>query len=197
VSVPVEMWFDPTCPFTWRTSRWLRELERAGAVSVEWKLMSLGILNEGRDVPERHREGFVRGARFLRALVAAGERGGPEAVGRLYDALGSRLHEQDEGLADDVLIRSVEEVGLDGAVADAAEDEALDRAVRASHDEAQRRVGTETGSPVTAYDAGPAFFGPVVNPVPTGEEAVTLLTAMSSLSKVSAFSEVKRSRNPS
>ena len=41
------------------------------------------------------------------------------------------------------------------------EDEALDAAVRASHDEAQRRVGTESGSPVTAYDAGPAFFGPV------------------------------------
>jgi 2-hydroxychromene-2-carboxylate isomerase len=196
VSVAVEMWFDPTCPFTWRTSRWLRGLEQTGAVSVEWKLMSLGILNEGREVPEQYREGFVRGARFLRALVAAGEQGGTEAVGRLYEALGRRLHEQDEGLADDVLIRSVEEVGLDGAVADAAENEALDDAVRASHDEAQRRVGTETGSPVTAYDGGPAFFGPVVSPVPTGEDAAALLTAMSSLSRVSAFSEIKRSRNP-
>jgi 2-hydroxychromene-2-carboxylate isomerase len=196
VSVAVEMWFDPTCPFTWRTSRWLRELEHAGAVTVEWKVLSLGILNEGRDVPEQYREGMVRGARFLRALVAAGERGGSEAVGRLYDALGTRLHERDEGLADDVLIRSVEEVGLDGAVADAAEDEALDDAVRASHDEAQRRVGTETGSPVTAYDGGAAFFGPVVVPAPTGEDAETLLTAMASLSKVSSFSELKRSRKP-
>jgi 2-hydroxychromene-2-carboxylate isomerase len=196
VSVAVEFWFDPTCPFTWRTSRWARELERAGAVRLEWKVMSLGILNEGQDVPEQKREGFVRGARYLRALAAAGERGGSDAVGRLYDALGTHLHEDGEHLADDVLIRSVEEVGLDGAVADAAEDESLDAAVRASHDEAQRRVGTQTGSPVTAYDGGPAFFGPVVVPAPTGDDARTLLTAMTSLSKVPAFSELKRSRNP-
>jgi predicted DsbA family dithiol-disulfide isomerase len=195
VTVAVEFWFDPTCPFTWRTSRWVRELERTGAVTVEWKVMSLGILNEGREMSEQVREGMVRGGRFLRALVAAGERGGPDAVGRLYDALGAHLHEKGEGLADDVLIRSVEEVGLDGGVADAAEDEARDAAVRASHDEAQRRVGTETGSPVTAYDRGPAFFGPVVVPAPTGDDAAMLLTAMSSLSKVSAFSELKRSRN--
>ena len=195
MSVAVEFWFDPTCPYTWRTSRWARELERAGAVTIEWKVMSLALLNEGRDLPEQHLEGFVRGTRFLRALVAAGERGGSDAVGRLYDALGTHLHEEGEDLADDVLIRSVEEVGLDGAVADAAEDEARDDAVRASHDEAQDRVGEETGSPVTAYDGGPAFFGPVVVPTPTADEASTLLTAMTSLSKVSAFSEAKRSRN--
>ena len=195
MSVAVEFWFDPTCPYTWRTSRWARELERAGAVTIEWKVMSLALLNEGRSLPEQHLEGFVRGTRFLRALVAAGERGGSDAVGRLYDALGTHLHEEGEDLADDVLIRSVEEVGLDGAVADAAEDEARDDAVRASHDEAQDRVGEETGSPVTAYDGGPAFFGPVVVPTPPADEASTLLTAMTSLSKVSAFSEAKRSRN--
>ena len=196
MTVAVEFWFDPTCPFTWRTSRWARELEQAGLARVEWKVMSLGILNEGRDIPEQYREGMVRAARFLRAMVAAGEQGGSDAVGRLYDALGTRLHESDEGLEDDVLIRSVEETGLDGSIADAAEDEARDAAVRASHEEAQRRVGTESGSPVTAYDAGPAFFGPVVAPTPTGDEAATLLEAMTSVSRVSAFSEIKRGRNP-
>ena len=196
MTVAVEFWFDPTCPFTWRTSRWARDLEQAGLATVEWKVMSLGVLNEGKEIPEQYREGMVRGARFLRALTAAGEQGGSDAVGRLYDALGKRLHEGDEGLADDVLVRSVEEVGLPGSVADAADDEGRDAAVRASHDEGQRRVGTESGSPITAYDGGPAFFGPVVVPAPTGDEAETLLTAMASLSKVSAFSEIKRSRNP-
>jgi 2-hydroxychromene-2-carboxylate isomerase len=196
VTVAVEFWFDPTCPFTWRTSRWARDLERAGLATVEWKVMSLGILNEGKDIPEQYREGMVRGARFLRALVAAQEQGGSDAVGRLYDGLGTRLHEQGEGLADDVLIRSVEDAGLDGSVADAAEDAGRDDAVRASHEEGQRRVGSESGSPITAYDGGPAFFGPVVVPAPTGDDAATLLTAMSSLSRVSAFSEIKRSRNP-
>jgi 2-hydroxychromene-2-carboxylate isomerase len=196
VTVAVEFWFDPSCPFTWRTSRWARDLEQAGLATVEWKVMSLGILNEGKEIPEQYREGMVRGARFLRALTAAAEQGGPDAVGRLYDALGTRLHDRDEGLADDVLLRSVEEVGLPGSVADAADDEGRDAAVRASHEEGQRRVGTESGSPITAYDGGPAFFGPVVVPAPAGDEAETLLTAMASLSKVSAFSEIKRSRNP-
>ncbi len=195
MTVAVEFWFDPSCPFTWRTSRWARELERAGLVSVEWKVMSLGILNEGRDLPEQYREGMVRGARFLRALTAAGEKGGSEAVGRLYDALGTLLHERGEHLADDVLIRSVEETGLDGSVADGADDERRDDAVRASHEEAQRRVGTESGSPVTAYDGGPAFFGPVVVTTPTGDEAKALLDAMTAVSRVPAFSEIKRSRN--
>ncbi len=195
MTVAVEFWFDPSCPFTWRTSRWARDLEQAGLATVEWKVMSLGILNEGKEIPEQYREGMVRGARFLRALVAAQDEGGSDAVGRLYDALGTRLHERAEGLSDDVLVRSVEEVGLPGAVADAAEDEGRDDAVRASHEEGQRRVGTESGSPITAYDGGPAFFGPVVVPAPTGEDAATLLTAMASLSKVSAFSEIKRSRN--
>lgn len=62
MSVAVEFWFDPTCPLTWRTSRWARELERAGAVTIEWKVMSLGILNEGREMPEHYREGLVRAA---------------------------------------------------------------------------------------------------------------------------------------
>jgi len=196
VTVAVEFWFDPSCPFTWRTSRWARDLEQAGLATVEWKVMSLGILNEGKEIPEQYREGMVRGARFLRALTAAAEQGGSDAVGRLYDALGTLLHDRDEGLADDVLLRSVDEVGLPGSVADAADDEGRDAAVRASHDEGQRRVGTESGSPITAYDGGPAFFGPVVVPAPTGDDAATLLTAMAALSKVSAFSEIKRSRNP-
>jgi 2-hydroxychromene-2-carboxylate isomerase len=196
MSTAIEFWFDPTCPFTWRTSRWASELERAGEATIEWRLMSLGILNEGREMPEKYREGMVRGARFLRALVAAGEEGGSDAVGRLYDALGTHLHEQHEVHADDVLLRSVADAGFDGSVADAADDESRDAAVRASHEEGQRRVGTESGSPITAYDGGAAFFGPVVVPVPTGDEARTLLTAMTALAKVPSFSELKRSRNP-
>lgn len=191
----IEFWLDPTCPYTWRTSRWARELERAGLVAVEWKLLSLAMLNEGHDVPEEERESHVRGARYLRALAAAGEQGGSEAIGRLYDVLGTHLHEGGEALEDDVLLRSVTETGMDGSIADAADDEARDEAVRASHEEAQRRVGTETGCPVTAYDGGRAFFGPVVVPAPKGEEARDLLTAMTTLGRVSGFSELKRARD--
>ena len=193
MSTAVEFWFDPTCPFTWRTSRWARELERDGAVTIEWRLMSLAVLNEGREVPEQYREGMLRAARYLRALAAAGRAGGSAAVGRLYDALGTRLHEEGDAPAADVLLEALADADL-AELADAAEDETLDATVRASHDEAQQRVGTETGSPVTAYDGKAAFFGPVVVPAPTGADAHTLLTAMTALSVVGAFSELKRGR---
>lgn len=194
MSTTIEFWFDPTCPYTWLTSRWARELEQAGAVAVTWKVMSLGILNAGQEIPPEYEEGMRQGARLLRALVAAGEQGGSDAVGRLYDALGVRLFELDRAPGDDVLVEAVADAGLPAAVAKAADDAARDDAVRASHEEGQQRVGDDAGSPVTAYDGGRAFFGPVVVPAPKGDEAVTLLGAMTALSRVPAFSELKRAR---
>src|SRR5437762_2407587 len=71
-----------------------------------------------------------------------------------------------------------------------------DPAVRASHDEGQARVGTESGSPVTAIDDHPGFFGPVVVPVPEPDTADRLFEALRLLSGVPQFSELKRARNP-
>jgi Mycothiol-dependent nitroreductase Rv2466c len=48
---PVEFFFDPGCPFTWRTSRWPTEVANAGTAVVTWRLMSLGVLNEGNENP--------------------------------------------------------------------------------------------------------------------------------------------------
>ena len=78
----------------------------------------------------------------------------------------------------------------------AADDATWDKVVRASHDEAQARAGTESGSPVTAIDDGPAFFGPVVVPIPEAEDADRLLEALRLLSTVPPFSELRRVRNP-
>jgi 2-hydroxychromene-2-carboxylate isomerase len=192
----MEFWFDPACPFTWATSRWARELASDGLVNVRWKVMSLAILNEGSEIPEQYREGMARSWQPIRVLVAADERAGSDAVGQLYEALGRRVHDEARQVDAALVGEALAEVGLPADLVDAMDDAGLDEAVRRSHTEGQERVGTDAGSPLTAYHGGPAYFGPVVAPTPTGEDARYLLEAMVALSKVPSFSELKRSRGP-
>jgi hypothetical protein len=165
-------------------------------LDVRWHLMSLSVLNEGREVPQQFREGMRQARRALRVLAAAEETGRPDAVGRLYSLLGARRHEQGAAYDDEVLRAAVAEAGLPPEIAAAADDESRDAVVRASHDAAQRRVGTEAGSPVLALGGGRGYFGPVVVPPPTGDEADRLFDAVHLLSSVPGFSEIKTARAP-
>jgi 2-hydroxychromene-2-carboxylate isomerase len=192
----ITFWFDPGCPFTWRTSRWARATTARRGETVRWRFLSLAILNEGREIPEQYRAATAWGVKVHRVLAVADEQYGQEAVDRLYTAAGRRVHEQ--GAPPDLatLAEAIAEAGLPADLIGAADSAAADKAVRASHEEAQARVGTESGSPVVAIDDGPAFFGPVVVPVPEGEDADRLLEAVRLLSSVPQFSELKRQRNP-
>ncbi len=190
----IDFWFDPACPFTWRTSRWLHEVAGQRPVDITWRLMSLSVLNEGKDIPEQYREPMRQGRRALRVLAAAEEVGGQDALARLYTALGTRRHEHGKDYEDGTFADAVAEVGLPPSVAAAADEEKYDAVVLASHEEGQRRVGTEVGSPVTAVGDGRGFFGPVVVPVPTGQDAVRLLDGVRLLASVPAFSELKGAR---
>jgi 2-hydroxychromene-2-carboxylate isomerase len=193
-TTPVDFFFDPGCPFTWATSRWITEVAGTGAAAVTWRLMSLGILNEDKEIPEQYRPIMAQSARALRALAAAAEVGGNEAVGALYTALGTRRF-AGGGVqyTDDVIAEAVAEAGLPAEVAAAVDDEDRDKAVRASHEEGQAAVGQESGSPVVRL-GGVAWFGPVVAPAPTGDEALRLFDALRTLATVPTFSELKTSR---
>jgi 2-hydroxychromene-2-carboxylate isomerase len=190
----VDFWFDPSCPFTWRTSRWLLEVAGRREVDVTWRPMSLAVLNADKELPEEYREPMRQGTRMLRVLAAAQESGEQDALIRLYTALGTRRHEHGKDYGDDTLRDALAEVGLPESLAEAADAERYDEVVRASHDEGQRRAATEVGSPVVSVDGGRGFFGPVVVPVPTGEEADRLYEAVRLLSSVPAFSELKGAR---
>lgn len=192
----VVFWFDPTCPYTWRTSRWIRDVAARNGFAVDWRLLSLAVLNRDREVPEQYRAPLAWSVGALRVLAATDERYGQGGVDRLYTAIGQRLHEQDQPHSRELIEQALGDAGLPAELVAAVDEASLDKAVRHSHDESQARVGTESGSPVLALDDGPGFFGPVVVPVPDPASADRLFEAVRLLSSVSQFAELKRARAP-
>ncbi|MGY1435752.1 DsbA family protein [Streptomyces reniochalinae] len=200
-ATPADFWFDPLCPWAWMTSRWMLEVEKVRPVSVRWHVMSLSVLNEKRvdDLPERYRELMARGWGPVRVCVAAEQEHGSEVLGPLYTAIGTRVHPGGRELDREVLIEALEEVGLPAALADAADTDTYDAALRASHEEGISLVGQEVGTPVIAVpDAAgkqTAFFGPVVTPAPKGEAAARLWDGTLMVASTPGFFEIKRTRD--
>ncbi|MGK5641141.1 DsbA family protein [Streptomyces sp. URMC 126] len=189
-----EFWFDPSCPYTWITSRWLVETAEVRPVTVRWRVMSLSVLNEGRaDDPEGDPEGWLWHP--VRVCAAVAELYGEEALGRFYAALGAETHERGRW---DATADALAAAGLPAETAEAAGSTAWDAAVRASHAEAVALVGTDVGTPVLAVRGADgdrtAFFGPVVAPVPRGGAAGRLWDGALLLAGVPGFSELRRAR---
>lgn len=190
----VDFWFDPLCPWAWMTSRWMTEVETVRPVDVRWHVMSLAVLNEDKDLPGDYRRTMGEAWGPVRVVTAARAAHGDGVVKPLYDAIGTRLHpggRGDERRA--VLAEALEEVGLPADLLAAADDDAHDEALRASHQRAIDMVGDEVGTPVVAFD-GAAFFGPVVTPAPRGEEAGRLWDGLSIVTGIPGLYELKRTR---
>jgi 2-hydroxychromene-2-carboxylate isomerase len=191
-----DFWFDPMCPFAWVTSRWIGEVENVRDISVDWHVMSLSILNDGRDLPEAYRESMKRGWGPVRVITAARELHGSDVVKPLYDAMGNQIHHEGNKDFADVIAKALAEVGLPAELADYAETDTYDQQLRASHEDGINRVGQDVGTPVVAFN-GTAFFGPVITRIPRGEEAGRLWDATVQLASFPYFFEIKRSRTES
>lgn len=187
----VRMWFDPTCPWAWMTSRWLGEVAETRGFDVDWQVMSLAVLNEGRDLPEEYAARMPRSMRLTRLATAARAAGGDAAVKALYDALGERIHHERRKDDDAIIAEALEAAGLDAALAEETDEH--DEALRASHQAAIDLVGDDVGTPVIAVD-DVAFFGPVISPAPTGEAALKLFDGIVAAASIDGFFELKRSR---
>lgn len=190
----VDFWFDPTCPFAWATSRWVLEVEKVRDIEVAWHVMSLSVLNDGReDLSEHYREFVAKGWGPVRVLIAAAQKHGDAVLGDLYTAMGELLHYEKVEDYSEVISRALATAGLEPELADAATGTEFDEALKASHNDGISRVGQDVGTPVIALN-GTAFFGPVITRIPVGEEAGKLFDAAVTLASFPYFFEIKRSR---
>jgi 2-hydroxychromene-2-carboxylate isomerase len=194
----VPFWFDPVCPWAWITSRWLLEVAQVRPVTPQWRIMSLAYLNlvqhEGKDLSPEYQELMERAWGPVRVCAAAAQHFGPEVLGPLYTALGTRFHVQ--GRRDDpaVIPEALAEAGLPESLAGAATSTEFDELIKNSHHEAFDEVGLDVGTPVIRI-RGRALFGPVITPAPKGEAAGRLWDGLVLVAGADGFFELKRTRD--
>jgi hypothetical protein len=189
-----DFWFDPVCPWAWIASRWMLEVQQVRDVQVNWHVMSLAVLNEGRDLPEDYRTLMEEAWGPVRVCIAAAAEHGDEVLLPLYTALGNRIHHEKAPRDRQTIVDALTEVDLPTSLADAAGDPAYDEPLRASHHAGMDPVGMDVGTPVIHVE-GVAFFGPVVTPVPRGEEAGRLWDGVLLVAGTDGFYELKRTRD--
>ena len=206
MAADLDFFFDPVCPWAWITSRWVSNVSEQRSYEIDWRFISLWILNEENTqewYTPQYRAGHYLGQQGLR--IADAIRLGdddPTAVGRWYTAVGTALHvgQQREVAREDSMgwYRGLlESGGFDAAYLDAADDESHDAHIRAETELALTRTGKDVGTPILTFHPGAdneaSFFGPVISKAPTGTEAVELWDAIEKLATMSGMAELKRS----
>jgi protein-disulfide isomerase-like protein with CxxC motif len=192
--VDVDFWFDPLCPWAWLTSRWMLEVQKVRPVSLRWHVMSLAVLNEGKeDLSERYQKFITQAWGPARVCIAAEQKFGSGVLGPLYTALGTRFHLQQAPKDRATIEAALAEAELPAELADAMASTECDEALRASHHDGMDRVGYEVGTPVISVN-GFSCFGPVVTPTPRGEAAAKLWDGFLLVTGTDGFFELKRSR---
>jgi protein-disulfide isomerase-like protein with CxxC motif len=190
----LDFWFDPLCPWAWITSRWVLEVEKVRPVQARWHVMSLAVLNENKEgMDERYKEMMRKAWGPVRVCIAAEQKFGPDVLLPLYTALGTRFHNEKQDRDRATIEAALADAGLPADLADAAESSEYDEVLRASHSGGMDRVGYEVGTPVISVN-GISFFGPVISPIPRGEDAARLWDGVLMVAGTDGFFEIKRSR---
>ncbi len=197
--VSADMWFDPICPWTWLTSRWLLEVGQVRDVQVRFHVMSLELLDGSDDAPiDPAREKYWGPVRVAMATELSL---GPDALRALYAGLGQLIHQEKESIGRDLYAFALSRAGLPHSLANAAISPYYDDEIRTSHAIGMQPVGGEIGCPIIHYSGvggeTSAFFGPVVSPSPRGEAAGRLWDGIAIAAATEGFFELKRIRTRS
>jgi predicted DsbA family dithiol-disulfide isomerase len=199
----VEVFVDPSCPWAWVTSRWVREVAPARDLTVFWRSYCLEIRDDydvAPTVPPEYRqqalEGHAISHRLLRIFEAARAEAGEDAVDRLYSEWGHAYFLLKRTRDTQLLVDCVAAAGLDAGLVAAADDESWDGPIRDAMEVAYAFGGPKTQTPAIVVRADPphGFKGPVMAPAPTGPEALALWDAIQVLSEHSGFFEFTRPR---
>jgi 2-hydroxychromene-2-carboxylate isomerase len=189
----VTFFFDPACPWTWRASRWLTLVADARGLVVEWRPMSLLVVNQG-EVPPQYRDALQTSQRLLRVIEKLRQDGRQADIARLYTATGELVHERGVQFDEAVVARVLGQTGR-ADLRPALDDASLDAAVEASTAEALAAAGPGVGSPVLVLaGAERGLHGPVLGAVPEKAESLALWEAVEALAPITDFFEIKRGR---
>lgn len=196
----VDIWVDPMCPWAWMTSQWLLEVEKVRDVEARFNIMSLSYLNEGREgLSDEYRAMMENGWGPVRLAIAVEQAGGKDALRAYYLKLGTLRHNHKRGFSSSSYKAALEAAGVSTDLVERANDSSLDEALKASHHRGMDAVGNDVGTPVVHFPrkggGTSAYFGPVMTPPPTGEDAGLLWDGLLALAQVEGFYELKRSRN--
>jgi hypothetical protein len=202
----INFYFDPLCPFAWMTSKWVRKVAAQRDYTVDWRFISLRMINAAVDYdshfPAGYEAGHTAGLALLRVAARARAEHGRRAVGPLYEAIGTQAFDSDaaglgpeERGSREFVEPLLERAGLPAGLADALEDTSWDGELRAETDEALALTGKDAGTPVIHFGppSGTAFFGPVISRLPSDAEAVRLWDHVVGLASFPGFAELKRS----
>ena len=201
----LHFWFDPVCPFAWMTSKWVRLVAAQRDYTVEWRPISLRLLNGHIDYdahfPPEYEQGHTAGLRLLRVVVRARAEHGAQVLGPLYAAIGAEVFETPPGSAlpsrlDTALVeRLLATAGLPAELAGALDDSSWDAEIQRETDAGLALTGKDVGTPILHFEppTGVAFFGPVISRLPGEQEAVELWDHVIGLARFPGFAELKRS----
>ncbi|MGH3297557.1 MAG: disulfide bond formation protein DsbA [Trebonia sp.] len=203
----IRFYFDPVCPFAWMTSKWVRMVAAQRDYTVDWRFISLRLINSAVDYdshfPAGYDEGHTSGLRLLRVAARARAEHGREIIGPFYEAVSGEIFDSPEAAGLTAAVRGsrafveplLERAGLPAVLADALDDARRDEEIRAEGDEALSLTGRDVGTPIIHFGPphGTAFFGPVISRLPAPEDAVRLWDYVTGLAAFPGFAELKRS----
>lgn len=208
MAADLRFWFDPVCPFAWLTSRWVEQVAEQRSYEVEWRFISLRLINRDVDYsaqfPPDYEAGHTGGLRLLRVAAAVRDAHGNDAVGRYYTAISSRIFDAvappvdadgDPRARPDFVLPALADAGLPAALVEFLDDASRDAQLQAETDEAFALTGRDVGTPIIQFRPpdGVAFFGPVISRLPAADDAVRLWDHVVGLAEFGGFAELKRS----